>query len=118
MNTETDSYRQHHDMGGELPGGPIDVHEHEIALWQRRIEATLRLLLGQSDPKIMTVDELRRGIESLPTEQYDNLDYYERWILALTNILVEKGVLNRDELDARIVAIEARKTAEQAGVEA
>lgn len=118
MTTETEPFRQHHDMGGELPGGPIDTHEHEIALWQRRIEATLRLLLGRSDPKIMTVDELRRGIESLPTEQYDTLDYYERWILAMTNILVEKGVLSRAELDARVADIEARKAAEQAGAEA
>ena len=110
--TETDPYRQHHDMGGELPGGPIDTDEHEIALWQRRIEATLRLLIFQKDPKILTIDELRRGIESLPAELYDNLDYYERWIAAMTNILVEKGILDRAELDARVAEVEARKLAE------
>lgn len=99
-------------MGGELPGGPVDIHEHEIALWQRQIEATLRLLVGKQDAKILTVDELRRGIESLPSDQYDNLDYYERWITAITNILVEKGILDRAELDARIAEIEARKAAE------
>ena len=69
-------------------------------------------MIFQKDPKILTIDELRRGIESLPAELYDNLDYYERWIAAMTNILVEKGILDRAELDARVAEVEARKLAE------
>ena len=101
----SDDIRQHHDMGG-LPGGPVDTGSHEIEPWEKRIEAMMRLLSLRNDP-LVTVDELRRGIEELPPGQYDSLTYYERWITALTNILVEKGVLDRATLDARVAALEA-----------
>ena len=39
---------------------------------------------------------------------YDKLTYYEKWITSLANLLVEKGVLSRAEIDARIAAIKAR----------
>ena len=103
--------RQHHDMGG-LDKGPVEPSEHEIEPWEKRIEAIMRLMQLR-DPPILTVDELRRGIESLPPELYDNLTYYERWITSLTNILVEKGVLAREELDAKIGEMEARVRRQQ-----
>jgi hypothetical protein len=59
-------------------------------------------LLSMRDPPIITVDEMRRGIEELPPDLYDALSYYERWIASLTNILVEKGVLDAAELQARV----------------
>jgi len=101
----TDDIRQQHDMGG-LDKGPVEPSEHEIEPWEKRIEAIMRLCAMRDDP-ILTVDELRRGIEELPPELYDTLSYYERWIMSLTNILVEKGVLDRDELDARVKQLEA-----------
>jgi len=74
-----------HDVGG-LDEGPIDRAEHGRAFWEQRVDA-LQVLL--SDPKrpggqLMTVDELRRGIESLGREAYDSLSYYERWISSIT----------------------------------
>ena len=38
--------RRHHDMGGE-PAGPIDRHEHDLAPWEKRVDAILRLLLAK-----------------------------------------------------------------------
>ena len=99
--------RAHHDMGG-LDKGPIDTSQHEIALWEKRIEAMVRLLSMRQDPMI-TVDELRRGIEAIDPETYASLGYYEKWITSLSNNLVEKGVLSRDELDARVQEIERRE---------
>lgn len=98
--------RAHHDMGG-LDKGPIDTSQHELALWEKRIEAMVRLLSMRDDPMI-TVDELRRGIEAIAPETYASIGYYEKWITSLSDILVEKGVLSRDEIDARIQAIEQR----------
>ena len=49
----------------------------------------------------MNVDEMRRGIESMPRDQYEAASYYERWLYATETILVEKGVLAAGELDAR-----------------
>ena len=101
----SDDIRQQHDMGG-LDKGPVVPSDHEIVLWEKRVEAIMRLLSMRKD-RLITVDELRRGIEELPPELYDTLGYYERWIVSLTDILVEKGVLDRAELEARIRQLEA-----------
>ena len=105
-------HRMHHDMGGQ-PAGPVGPSEHEIEPWEKRIEAILRCMQLRETP-IVTVDELRRGIEELPTTLYDSLTYYERWIASLTNIVVEKGVLTRAEIEQRIAAIKAARAKEAA----
>lgn len=97
-----------HDIGG-LPGGPVDMSAHDHAFWEKRIDAVLRLLIAQK--KLMTVDELRRGIESLDGNAYESLSYYERWTASIALILTEKGILSQDEIDARIAAIKARAEA-------
>ncbi len=95
--------RRHHDMGG-LPAGPVERHEHDYAPWEKRVDAILRLL---ADPKrgVITVDELRRGIEDLGPGAYDEMTYYERWIASVTNNLLEKGILTVDELGRRMAAV-------------
>ena len=56
----------------------------------------------------MSVDELRRGIEELGPGAYDELNYYERWIASITNILIEKGVISIDELGRRMEDVKTR----------
>ena len=51
---------------------------------------------------LMNVDELRRGIESMPPDEYEHASYYERWLYAIETILGEKGVLAPGELDRRL----------------
>ena len=86
-----------HDLGG-TPGGPIDKSQHEIEDWERLADAVTIVL----DKKgIKTTDEHRRAIESLDPELYKSLGYYERWIAATEILLVEKGILTREEIDAR-----------------
>jgi nitrile hydratase len=95
-------FRQHHDMGG-LPGGPVDVAAslagRDFAPWQKRVEATVRLAL-MSPRNRFTVDQFRRAIEELPAQQYDSLSYFEKWIAALSSLLVSRGVLTRSEIDS------------------
>jgi hypothetical protein len=98
-----------HDLGG-LPAGPVDRSEHEYALWEKRVHSLL-LLLSDDERNLMTVDELRRGIESLGTEAYDRLSYYERWIVSITNTLMQRGVLTADELGRKLEQIERRSEA-------
>jgi hypothetical protein len=102
--------RRHHDMGGE-PAGPVERTEHDPALWEKRVDAILRLLTSPSR-KIMTVDELRRGVEGLGPGPYDELSYYQRWIASIAENLLEKGVLTVDELGRRLAEVEARWRAE------
>jgi nitrile hydratase len=51
---------------------------------------------------VMNVDELRRGIESMPPEEYERASYYERWLYSLETVLTEKGILEPGELDGRL----------------
>jgi hypothetical protein len=91
-----------HDMGGS-PGGPIDKGQHEIEDWERLADA-INIALGIKG--LQTTDELRRAIESL--ENYRELSYYERWAAAAEKLLVEKGILTREEIDERAAEIERR----------
>ena len=97
-----------HDIGG-LPAGDVDRTEHDAVLWEKHVDAIMSLLVAEK--KIMRVDELRRGIESLADDAYNSMTYYERWIASITKILVEKGVLDQAEVDARVAEIQAREAA-------
>jgi hypothetical protein len=90
--------RSHHDMGGQ-PGGTVQPTAHDYEEWERRIDAMAVLLWGlKGTRKLFTVDEHRKAIESLPPEAYDGMSYYEKWIYALSQCLIQRGVLTSAEL--------------------
>lgn len=92
-----------HDLGG-LPGvGPIDKSQHEIEDWERLADAILIVL----DKKgVNMIDEHRRAQESLDPRLYKSLSYYERWTAATEMLLVEKGILTREEIDEKTAELE------------
>jgi hypothetical protein len=91
-------------MGG-LPAGKVERTEHDYTDWERRIDA-LSVLLGMK--KILTVDQRRKNIESLPPELYDSLSYYERWLMSLAQSLIERGLITTEDLARKMVAVGAR----------
>ena len=101
-----DPARSHHDMGGQ-PAGPVTPTEHDYAIWEKRVDA-LMVLLSDKDCRHVSVDELRRNIESLGAEAYDTMSYYERWIHAITQTLIQRGVISIDELGRKMAAVEQR----------
>lgn len=94
------------DLGG-VSAGPIDRHEHEPTLTERRIDAMM-MLLRQQPREFFKADENRRTIESLTPEFYEQSDYYERWIAAMRGLLVEKGIMSEAELAAKLTEVKAR----------
>ncbi len=66
------------------------------------------LLLSHPDRKVIRVDELRRGIESLNRTEYLKFSYYERWVESICRILLEKGVFNEEELERKIEEVRGR----------
>ena len=96
--------RSYHDMGG-LPAGPVDRSEHDYADWERRVDA-MGVVLGQK--KLLTVDQRRRAIETLTPEAYDSLTYYERWVIALGQTLIQRGLITTSELAKKMVEVEKR----------
>jgi Nitrile hydratase beta subunit len=100
--------RGHHDMGG-LPAGRVEPTEHDYAEWERRVDALMMLLSGvKGGKKLMTVDELRKNIESLPPDAYDRMSYYERWVTSITQTMIQRGVITTDELGRKMTEIEKR----------
>lgn len=69
--------------------------------WQKRMEAMRDCLARRSSP-VMHVDEMRRAIEEMPAAAYDTLDAYQRKTAAIRIVLMEKGVLDRNEMEAAI----------------
>ena len=106
----------HHDMGGQLspavlggPAGKISLREtHDYEPWEKRVDA-LMMLLSHQDRQLLRVDELRRNIESLGAAAYDAMTYYERWMFAISQTLIQRGVISIDELGRKMAAIKARE---------
>ena len=96
--------RSHHDMGG-LPADRIEATEHDYALWEKRVDALLVLLSAAGR---MSVDELRKNIESIGPDAYDSMTYYERWIHSISQTLIQRGVITIDELGRKIAQVEVR----------
>jgi len=85
-----------------------DVYEVPLMFNAQHLDETILRLLGGKERQLLTLDEHRRAIEELGPGAYDELSYYERWISAITNILIEKGVISIDELGRKMEAVKAR----------
>jgi hypothetical protein len=98
---DKDVARAHHDLGGvsKFMCEPVDVEAHALTDFDKEVDA-LRGILGAK--RVMTVDELRRGIEAIPEEDYHKLSYYRRWIRSITDNLLTKGVITEAELRAAL----------------
>ncbi len=96
--------RRYHDIGG-TPSGALDRTEHEALPWEKRVEAVKTLL---HISKLMSRDEFRQGIETLGADVYAQLSYAERRMAAITNILIQRGVTNIDELGRKMAEVEKR----------
>ncbi len=85
-----------HDRGGQPGDQPIDRSEHELEDWEVLTDALASTLMAGG---VIRVDELRRGIESMPPAEYERAAYYERWLYSVELLLCEKNVLAAGELD-------------------
>jgi hypothetical protein len=96
--------RAMHDLGGvaRFLCEPVDTEPHALTDFDREVDA-LRQILGAK--KIMSVDELRRGIEAIPEDAYHRLSYYQRWIRAITDNLLRQGVITEAELRAELARL-------------
>ncbi|MFK7762204.1 MAG: nitrile hydratase [Roseobacter sp.] len=92
----------YHDIGGE-EAGLVPQEELPWLHWEKQVEA-VRNLLGDGTRRIIALDEMRRGFESFGEDKYKALSFYRRRLEAMTDILIEKDILSKAELDAAITA--------------
>ncbi len=95
-----------HDLGG-LPAEAIDHREHDLAYWERQVDAMVMMILRKGIIKDFA--QLRRGIESLGPDVYEKLSYYERWAGSAALQAIEHGLVTEEELDARMAQIRSRE---------
>jgi hypothetical protein len=97
--------RGYHDIGGD-PAGPVPQQELPWLHWEKQVEA-VRNLLGDNMRRLVSLDEMRRGFESFGVEKYKALSFYRRRLEAMIDILEEKGVVTRAEIEEKLVHIKA-----------
>jgi hypothetical protein len=73
----------------------VDTEPHALTEFDKEVDALRQML---SLKGLMTVDELRRGIEAIPEDEYHRLTYYQRWMRSITATLLRKGVIGEEEL--------------------
>jgi hypothetical protein len=96
--------RRWHDMGGK-DAEAIARGEHDFALWEKRVDALLRIATAKG---YFTVDGLRRVLEDMGEESFETMTYYERWIASVTQNMIEAGAFSIEELNARMDQVAAR----------
>ncbi len=90
-----------HDLGGMHGLGRVEVEGDEPVFhnpWEKIIFGTMLATMGQGT---YNLDEFRHGIEVMGPAHYLTSSYYEHWLETIEKNLVEKGVIDRNELDAR-----------------
>eukprot|EP00891_Asterochloris_glomerata_P009983 jgi/Astpho2/9983/Aster-06795 len=86
------------DIGGrEEDMGPIDRTEKTLQEWELQTHSLVSLL---STKGLLSVDELRRGLEDLPEAAYKHRSYYEKWAASVASIQMERGNISQRDIDA------------------
>jgi hypothetical protein len=94
-----------HDLGGQA-AGPVERSEHEAEPWQNLGTALMYLLRDHC--RVAKTDEMRRAIEDMEPGDYRRLGYFDKWVVGLSTLVVEKGLISREELVRRAQEIGAR----------
>ncbi|ENH6339659.1 nitrile hydratase subunit beta [Burkholderia vietnamiensis] len=91
-----------HDMGGLHGFGKVEVESDEPVFhsrWESRIFCMTQIL---DTTGIWNLDEHRHEIEKMTTISYLQDGYYGRWLFAMEQLLVRKGILYPDDVERRI----------------
>ena len=92
------------DVGG-VSASAIDLTDRELEPWEKRCHALADVL---DYHKIISTEEKRCGVEALGAEMVGKLTYYERWIVAFSNILFRKELLTPTEFALKMREVGSR----------
>jgi nitrile hydratase subunit beta len=89
-----------HDLGGKQGFGraayPSPPHNET---WEPLVRALSAFALRS---RVYNMDEFRHAIERMTPRHYINAPYYERHLTAVATLLVEKGLVTREELETLV----------------
>jgi nitrile hydratase subunit beta len=88
------------DMGGVPWSGPVQPEPNEPmfhAEWERRAFA---LTLAMGMPGGWNIDMSRFARENRPPDEYLGMSYYQIWLAGLERLMLERGLVAPDEIEA------------------
>jgi nitrile hydratase subunit beta len=89
-----------HDMGGVPWSGPVVPEPNEPvfhAQWERRAFA---ITMAMAMPGGWNIDMSRFARENRPPEDYLRKSYYQIWLAGLEQLMLERGLVAKDEVEA------------------
>lgn len=89
-----------HDMGGVAWSGPVLPEPNEPvfhAEWERRAFA---ITLAMGMPGGWNIDMSRFARENRPPAEYLGMSYYQIWLAGLERLMLERGLIATDEIEA------------------
>jgi|HubBroStandDraft_4_1064222.scaffolds.fasta_scaffold422642_2 nitrile hydratase beta subunit len=89
-----------HDMGGMQDMGAVQREKNEPVFherWEGRVWGMM--WLGSAWGK-WNLDAMRHAIERIPPTDYLRMSYYEKWLAALVDLVVGRGLVTRGELES------------------
>jgi len=94
-----------HDMGGEQNFGPVRAEANEPVFHHRWEARVLGHNLAMAATRQWNIDQGRAAIEGIEPATYLAMSYYEKWLERLCRLLIERGLVTREELsDGRMRA--------------
>jgi len=90
-----------HDLGGVEGFGPVEIEPDEPVFhadWERR---ALRVFFGAAYGFGPSGGAFRHSIERMDPAHYLTSPYYEHWLTGISTLMVEAGLVSRDELERR-----------------
>lgn len=88
-----------HDMGGRFGDGPVVPDREDAPVFEQDWHArALAVTLASGALGQWNLDVSRHARERLAPKDYAGFSYYEKWISALADLLVENGVLTLEDL--------------------
>ncbi|TKW79533.1 MAG: nitrile hydratase subunit beta [Bradyrhizobium icense] len=97
-----------HDMGGVKGFGPVVPEPNEPLFhgeWERRAFA---LTVAMARPGGWNIDMSRFARENRPPADYLSKTYYEIWLAGLETLMIERGLVTREEIEAGKVLAPAK----------
>ncbi|MCH9675949.1 MAG: nitrile hydratase subunit beta [Gammaproteobacteria bacterium] len=104
------SERGYHDLGG-TPAGPIDQSQGNLEPWEKRVDV-LRALLADKKRRVLRADGLRSTVETMGEQYYTELSYYQKWMEAISRVVVRRGIVSEEQIMTRMKEVAERLNVE------
>ena len=93
-----------HDVGGMQGFDPVNPNDDIVGYhedWEGLVHSSFVGTLGSG---VHNMDEFRHAIERMEPSHYLTAAYYDRWLIGVSTLAVEKGAISPEELRERTAA--------------